>query len=38
MQRKEERYKLSDITIREFTKEYFLGRYNKNNWRPLIKE
>jgi hypothetical protein len=36
MQRKEERYKLSDITIREFTKEYFLGRYNKNNWRPLI--
>lgn len=38
MNKKDERYKLSDITIREFTKEEFIKRYNLSNWRPLIKE
>jgi hypothetical protein len=36
MNKKQERYQLSDVTIREFTKEEFIKRYNKQNWRPLI--
>jgi len=35
--KKQERYQLSDITIRNFSKEEFLKKVNKDNFRPLLK-
>jgi len=35
--KKQERYQLSDITIRNFSKEEFIKKVNKDNFRPLLK-
>jgi len=35
--KKQERFQLSDITIRNFSKEEFIKKVNKDNFRPLLK-